>query len=485
MNRIKQMKKYFMFFLVLIVMDIYGYEMTLFPKIDYFDEIYNRDYANFSLFDISSNPALYHLTYSKKINIYQISSGRNIAGFRRYFDPGKIENINAELLWNYKLDEKSLLATGVNYYQTNNKNVERSLEKYHYDHYFSISDTTNGNIIYKGPKLWLLYNHKINENFTFGLKTNYGVERGLKDKFTECETVIRDIDVSMGLSYISDSRNSIVAINGRYFDRQAKYEAVAKQVSANVDFWYGYHIYKDEDSYENYRKNDDRQGYELSLQWEQKDIMKDGLGIRFAGSFGELKNNIVGGKVSNLTSRAYWQRSAFQFSGNMFYDSGLESIQFYCIYSQNSDWANPKDYDIISLENDIHNIRIGGKLDMAVSPVIKLLSGFELSAKNIDYKEYTSDFTYKDVNNSTFFMLGANFSWNQISTLYLRGNYQTEEPDFQWQGIEKISVLGAKIGMQRQFTFTKLDCSLFYNIGFCDEYEEENEEFGIEIMIQK
>jgi hypothetical protein len=387
------------------------------------------------------------------------------------------------LQWNRYLDEQTFLATGIKYNHVNHIGVERSLEKYYYDHYFGITDTTKGDVSYTGPNVFLSINRKIFNNFFWGLDMNYGVERGLKDIYTECETISRSSEISTGIGYVSPSGNTIIGASLRYFNRDSKYESVKKYEEAKLKTWFGYHLFYPEVPRMTVRKNDNREGYSVGLQMEQR--LNSGLGIRLAGNYGEHKNDIEVGKETGTQQRGYWQREAWRLSGNLFYRSRDINTQLYYIMESNSDWAKPKTYQVLALEKDEIENRIGAVWDYRFIENFQLNCGFEFASIHQEYCEHAVDFNYDEVLNSSHITLGGKWDFNRISSIILSGNYGYQETDFHWPDTEKFDIIGAKIGYSRLFVLGRLDFDFSYTLFSPDNTDEQNEQFGIDIYLQR
>lgn len=479
------MKQRTIIFLSLIFNFAFGYETRLFQEIDFFSEKYQKYDVGYNLFDFSGNPALMKSAYQKNIDLYQFSGGKNINSYHRYYDSERTENLELNLNWVRQLGTKSLLATGVRYQHSYLINVERSLEKNYYDHYFGFTDTTNGDITYQGPRLFILYNRNINENLLWGLEINYGVERGLKDIYTECETIMRDMDASLGLGYFSDDKNTIIGLSARYFNRQAKYEAVKYYLDAVVKTWMGYHLYMPEVPRSTNRKNDDREGYDLGIQIEQKQLLGTNFGIRLSGNFGEHKNDIEVGSPSNTKARGYWQRQASQYFANLFYKSDKIEGHFYFIHLSRWDWAKPKTYEVLALENEVKEIRLGGILNLQMTEKITAMGGFEFVSENRSYDEYAANYKFSNTMNSSLLTLGGLFALNPITVFSVRGHYGISEPDFHWPDTDRFAIMGGKFGVSRQFVYVKLDIDLNYSLLKPNNSDKQNEVFGINITFQR
>ncbi|MFP4547469.1 MAG: hypothetical protein ACLFQM_05010 [Fidelibacterota bacterium] len=478
---LKVMRKIFIVFIILANMTM-AYEQDLFRHTNFFKDQYLRNYVEYNLYDLSQNPAFFHAAYPSNYNLFRIFGNKNNNGHHRRFDPERTENLGLDLLWIRYLSQKSIIASGVEYYDSYHMNVYHSLEKDFYNNYFSYSDTTEGDIDYNGPKLWFLYHHNMTDNISLGLQLNYGVERGLKDIYTECQTISRDMDVTAGLSIQSDSKLSRAGVAYRYFNRQSKYEAVKKYVSAMTRTWYGFHLFMEENPRSLSRKNSDREGYEIIISAEQIQLAGTDFGYRVSGSFGQHKNNIKVGAVKDLHQRAYWQREGWDVKSNLFYINELLNIQAYYTYRSFSDWGEPKGYDVLSLEKDEMESRFGALSKVKLGSLIESFAGFEISKVNIEYEEYTAGFTYDDELKSNNYIFGSNFNLNSVSTIYLSGNAGNYETDFLWPEAGSFDFRGVKLGYSKQFVLGKIDLGLNYTVFNPVDIDRQNEEFGIELF---
>ena len=493
MNRLKKMtckhnKTSWVGFLIIstiIYGNIYSYEISLFKEIDFFADKYMFGYARYSLSDFSNNPAFLKNDYRKDINRVHFGIGKELNPHHRYYDPRENEKTSLEMQWIKHLDEKSALMSNIQYHYNLQIDVERSLEKNFYTHYFSFSDTTKGDLTYHGPKLKALYNRYINNNILVGIDLNYGVERGMKDKYTECETIIRSLSISTGLGYISDDYKMKYGVSATYFNRESKYESVKYYIEAFNRLWFGYHMYMNESPMSKIRKFDNREGYEISLQIEKQDFLISGFGYRLVGSFGEHNNEIETGSSSNLGQQGYWQRSAWQLLGNLFYNYEFVNTQFYIVYYNYEDWAKPQDYSVLNIENIESRIKTGGKVDFSIMNGLKLTCGLEFSSTDVDYNEFATKFVYQEINNSMNSMLGVDYRINQISNIYLSGNYGFTETDFHWEDTGQLNIMGGTIGYSRQFLFGRIDACLNYSLITQDVNNKKNEQFGIKLFINR
>ena len=211
---------------------------------DGYENYLYRDYSvrnTYNLYDLVNNPAFLRLNNHEDLMTYEIRTGNQENGYQRAFDPERIETAGVDIFSYKALDEKSALATRIVYETSSLNNLYRSLEKDFYSDYFSYTDTTTGDVSYAGPRLSVIYNREIFSRLLTGLQIDYGIERGLKDVYTKCESISRNINVIWGLGYSSYSGTSLGA-SVRYFDRQGSYEAVKEITDAIVNPEFKYQV---------------------------------------------------------------------------------------------------------------------------------------------------------------------------------------------------------------------------------------------------
>ncbi len=462
-----------------------AYENELFSAVNFFEDQYIKGYKKSNLYDVSLNPAFFKTAYTENLTVYQISAQRQLNLYSRYFDPQSEDDIVLDLDWIKQLSKNSTLVAGVKYNRSFHNEVNRSLEKNYYEHYFALTDTTTGDIEYQGPQLSILYNHELADQFLLGLEIDYGVERGLKDIYTECETILRNIDMRAGLGYQSTDGHTYAGISARYFNRQGKYEAVKEYEDAFVKTWFGYHLYFPENPRSTNRKDDDREGFQLGVQFERKNILNSGFGFRFSGDLGAQKNTTKVGRPTFTQPRGYWEREGYDLTGNIYYHKNGIYGQLFFTQCDYYDWASPKTYDVLVLENDQQISRFGSLVSIDLFQPLELDAGFEIRSINTDYTEHVADFQYNATRNENFLLLGAAYNLNPVSSVNLKGTYSTLQPDFHWEGMDKINVMGLQAGYGRQFVFGKLDVNFTYQLSDLDNADDNIEQFGVSIMYRK
>jgi len=467
--------------LVILIVPGYAFEKPLLRPVEFQQSPQFRKYFPINLYTLSYNPALFKLNYPRDFLYYQTFAARQNNMFQRTFDPAREDRLGFDVQMYRRLNKKVAIISGATYQRKNLHQVYRSLEKNYYDHYFAYTDTTTGNFEYHGPQLWFLYNRSLGNHLDWGFNINYSVERALKDVYTKCETIIRNTDVSTGLSYYNRDTTLQIGFFGRYFNRQGSYEAVKEMKDALVKTYFGYHVFREEDPRSSNRKNDDRQGYEFGLQFSRKNLIIDNLNIDFAASYGSEENDIEVGSVSRPKPRGYWIRQGWRGMARLHYQHHNKlDAQFFYSYTDLYDWGQSGLYDVLILENELVAHRLGGSVGIFPLRNLETTLGGEVRVEDGDYREYIKPFQYQEVRQRR--RLYTQFKWqlNQITGLYLQLNYQQGEPYFYWE-TERFDRQSCDLGFERQFVIGLFNLNLHYEQCRPQGSEDIIEAFGLSI----
>jgi len=459
-----------------------GYENPLFRDIAF------QESANFliSLYEISRNPASYMYSHPDDYVYYKIGSIDKLNKFRRTYDPGRERNYNLFFKASKILDEKSMVAAAAIYIRNDKFHMYRSLEKNFYENYFSIIDTTIGNIKYDGPQLWFLYNRTLLKNLIAGLEINYGVERGLKDVYTKCITIIRNIDAQLGLGYQSNDKNTFIGSHIRYFSRQGKYSAVKEAIDAKVISFFGYHVYRNEIPRSTVRKSDYREGYEIGGQLEKRNILTGGFGMKISGSCGSKSTNVELGSTAVPCPRGYWVREGYRVVGNLNYspEHSKFGLQFFYENKKYSDWAKSGSYDVVIIENDESSNRFGSTLLIKPLDRIDISAGLDIENIHSKYHEYIVYFNYdkKRSNWTTFGEIQTII--NPVLSANFRASLSKIEPFFYW-GVDDLKISSIQVGVERIFVFATIGIDFVYEVWEPENADKNIETYGLSISYKK
>ena len=463
-----------------------AYNNLLFPDIVIEEPFSSTIQAPMNLYRISFNPAIYKISYRKDIVYYSANSFDKINFFRRVYDPKRQKDYQLFFYTHKILDKKTTLAAAVQYNRSDQYDVYRSLEKSFYENYFSYIDTTKGNVKYDGPQLWFLYNFSLTNSLLLGFEIDYGIERSLKDVYTKCETVTRNLDLKIGAAFNSNNGNIVTGVFARYFSYEGQYNAVKELRDAFVRTYFGYHVFRDENPRSLNRKNDHKEGYELGAQLARENIFIDGLGIQLSGSYGTRYSKITVGSTSLPEDRGYWVREGYRIFGNVFYQPLASSLMFQMFYEYKnfSDWARAGEYNVVTIENDEIVHRFGSVLYMPLMSKVDISSGFEVESIQSDYHEYIVKFNYnKDHHNWNSFA-DLKLAINQITSAHIKGFLGVIEPWFYWN-TSSIKIQGIEIGIERLFVFGNLGASFQMEFWKPEDNMGSIERFGLAISYWK
>jgi len=441
---------------------MFGYDRPLLMPIALNTPFSTLTETSLSGYQMSGNPALYKLNYRDDFSFYTAGFGYQENEYLRIFDPRRQHDYGVSFYAHKILSDNALIAGRADYSQSYLNQVSRSLEKDFYDHYFAYADTTTGNVRYDGPQMWLLYNHQIN-SLLLGLELSYGIEEGLKDVYTECETVLRNLDITAGLGFISPSEKFTAGLSAKYLSYQGKYEAVKELQDAFVRTYFGYHVFADESPRSTNRKNDYSEGWVLSGQIKFNDILIRGLNVQFSTGYGTKYHDITVGATTTPDDRGYWVRETIRYAGNLSYSSSdaKKMAQLYYENSQTSDWAKSGRFSAIVLENDPVASRFGVNGFVLLNEKTGMSLQTELTAIADDYHEYVRRFDYQKERTAWSAEVGVLQKINVVSSVYGKIAFGTAEPFFYWN-TDKISQFGGSLGWEQLTTagILGLDISL-------------------------
>ena len=435
---------------------LFGFENLLFPPKDF----QTRFRKSITVYQLSSNPALYRNSVKTDYTYYRFGASDRLNAFRRLYDPKRERDYGLSFFASKNLSENSTIAALAGYERTDYFNLYRSLEKDFYSNYFSYIDTTTGDVKYDGPHLWFLYNYTLADKVHLGIQVDYGVERGLKNVYTKCETIVRNTEFSTGIGYQITNR-AVAGAFIRYFSRQSQYEAVKEYQDALVKTYYGYHIFRVESPRSSNYKNDFREGYEYGFQFDTRDAILKGLEFQAMGSYGARLTDVDVGSSTSPRSRGYWVREGRRFISGLQYKPGESDIGFSAFYEYGdfSDWAKSGLYEVVVLENEEIKNRYSLTLYLQPSEKIDLYIGNDIEEIDCDYTEYLGGFRYlkKRKNRSAFSEILVR--WNPVLSLYLRGEVAEIQPEFYWN-TDEFDINTLTLGLERLFVFATFGLEL-------------------------
>lgn len=455
---------------------VWGYEDYL-----YMDYSIEKEYQSY---DLVNNPAFLRLNNHEDLTVYNLNARKQVNTFRRTFDPEGSDITGLEIISYKALDDRSALSSVIVFETTRYNKMYRSLEKDFYSNYFSYTDTTTGDITYAGPLLRVVYNHEIFNNIFTGLQIDYGIERGLKEIYTKCETIDRNVNVSWGLGSLNAS-GSAAGISFRYFDRQGSYEAVKEITDAVVNTYMGYHIAYNEQPRSINEKKIYVEGVEIDGQLSINGFLFPSFKLDLSGGFGSKENVIDAGSSSKPTQRGYWVREGGFVHSILSLGKNPQRLGMVIMTGMKRyhDWASPRDYNVKNIENDINDISYGIKMTVPLW-TSKLTLGYEAGIEDVDYREYTADFVFEEQLARSRIFSDFTIRMNQVMQMHYNIWFSEFEPWFYWN-TQSIRTQGIEMGLERLFVFGRLGASLQIEFWKPEDKKGTVERFGIAISYLK
>jgi len=461
---------------------LHAYDNHLFQDLRF--KYKNNDLA--TCYEYSRNPAVFNIGIDQDYNLYCSNNGLLQNNYKRLFDPSMNRSYGISFFSNKILDRKSTLATAVVFDWSKHYEEYGSLEKYFYENYFSFTDSTTGNTTYYGPRLWILYKRDITDRLVSALQIEYGIERGLKDVYTECMTIYRNVDVKLGLAYHSSDGSFVSGIYGRIFDHQGKYEAVDDLLDA-VNFTYiGYHVYRPENPRSSNNKSDWTTGYETGIHFRKNDLLLKGFGLRSALFLGATENTIKTGSSSQPVLIGYWIRKAVNLENRLSYriEAIRSEIGLIYNYNETTDWAKHGQFEVNLL--DYSSSTYDFSLDLKISPfrILTLKAGYNIGSGDIDYAEYTADFVFDEILEKSRLFIDWEIQLNRISNLYFGYENIVQEPLFYW-GTPEFNIKNVYLAWDRLFVIGRIGFRIDIGVWDPSDSNKNIEYYGISLSFSK
>ncbi len=458
------------------------------PSVFYLNQSRNNSlgWLGLSLYDLGHNPAFFKLANPVDFSLYSLGLDYWHNAYRRRFDSEQVRNYDL-CFYNVKtLNEKATIASYAGYARMDFESQPQSLEKNFYDHYFALVDTTTGNLSYKSPHLGFLYHYSLNAKILAGFEINYAVERGLKDVYTQCETILRDVDLKTGIGLDLTAIATHLGIYGRIFNRQGKYEAVQEQIAPQVFTYFGYHVVKRENATDLIRKNDSNRGYELGLNLMRANFIWSDLTLMLSGSWMGAENEITVGSIARPDPRGYGvgsEKKAFAVA-QYFPPTKRSGFRLSYTYQNLADWAKSGLYDVLILNNKVQCHQWDLLLRQRLNSACEIVVGGDYEITFNDYREYIVNFNYDKHQSRTESLVKLHICPTALISLDIGGSYSNYIPDFHWN-TERFQVFDFQTTIERLTTFGILGFSLNCGISTPQETTRHNLMIGTGLYLKK
>ncbi|MCF7832402.1 MAG: hypothetical protein K9N05_02345 [Candidatus Marinimicrobia bacterium] len=427
---------------ILIFSSVFAFEDDFSKQVNKLEML--KDPMNTYFF--SHNPA--NMLYKENSEVYYVKTVFGNNGYHRVYDAATFQNYKADYSTLRMIDESSFLLASITYDDLRMKDMYGSREKDFYDDYFSTIDSSGGNTAYYGPQLSILYNVKIADDLYFGVKGNYGVERGLKDTFPETITIMRNSTYHLGLDYRKESFG--IGLHGRYYDDQTYYESVKSYSEVIPKTYMGYNVIYNESPSSTSKKKRDRNGLEygghVRLNKGESIIFTTGITGLYRSSSSEMY-------TSYSKPRGQWVRQGINLcSGVTVNPSRLISIQIDGEYLGYYDWGESLVTNTLILENWEKMGHLGLSVLYQPSMALKAYLGSKIGSVSYKYYEYIQSF--EDIRSGVEWNVygGTELYISSKTKLNINLEFGKEVPKFYWD-IEYFQYTGVIINLEQLFSF--------------------------------
>lgn len=407
--------------------------------------------------DLRFNPAVFVTRHDKDYTKYQLSGDQNNLDYKRFFDPDRTNQFNFTYQNLKILDEQSWLISTIEYNRLDHYGVNSSLERNYYDNYLSIIDSTTGNTTYEGPRIGVAYVRRLTGKLKWGINLDYFVERGLKDRFSSCLTITRFAQGGVGLGYTSADNRTVLGADFQYHSVQSNYEAVDDIYDAFITQYWGYYTTDPGRPYSKVVKIDTREGFDLSVQFNRKELLFSGVDVMFISTRWGQSSDVVIGTSSDPHPYGYWVREGLDWTGvlSIYPESsrfgGLISISNEYI----DDWVETNKYSKLILTNNENKWSYAGRISYRLFNSLTIYGGYESSTNDTDYEEFLPDFNYDDKRTTEMASGGLNWKPGLLTNIWLEGKFGTIEPYYFWE-TDEFDVWTGRIRIEQNFLFGTL-----------------------------
>lgn len=416
-----------------------------------------KDGLTGDFYELCGNPAA--KVYRGNIQSYSVNGRLGNYNYHRIYDPLSDRNIVAEFKALMQINEAAFFQAGISYDDYRQQQIFGSMEKDFYDDYFSMIDSTLGDVAYYGPQLNILYNVRLAGNLYLGLEGNYGIERSLKDTFPKTITIMRNSTYRAGLEYRGGA--AAIGIFGQFHDNQKHYEAVKEYSEVKPKTYFGYNVFYNELSSSKSEKVRNRNGLEYGLHFRLGRAESGSLRAGISGFKNMSKADLIRGSYTR--ERGLWQREGLHlFSTLNIRPQKIYTLQLYGDFLNYNDWGASNISNTLVLENKERFLTLGLDLGYRPSMLQRIYVGTELRHVSYAYTEYIFPFHDERSGREWVLHAGGSAYVSAKDRIGIAFSYGTEIPRFYW-GTEGFENLRAKISLEHLFSFGYINFDAEYN----------------------
>lgn len=431
----KQVLYIFLYLLVITVSNSQNYKLQSMG--DLFITVEDQD-NKLNLYAFGGNPAGIAFEEIKNKVFVDLNFGNTSGDYRRIYEPGELELYELKFIRYQNLGKNGNFKGFAIYSVENRKNLYRSLLLNPYDgKAFYVTDTTNGNFKYTGPKIGFDYGLTLTKKMSAGVKLTYSLFDGLKDIYTRTRTVYRNIKGEFGIAFIISKKFNF-GLTFEFSNAQEKLEAKSEDLyDAEVYLFRG-------DIYSIKRRSN-----VVNLKFKEN-TFSTGLQIVFAGNTpNAVALNFAYNHIGKFLLVPYglleeyefgyanWEIFEVYIAGRFKMNKSL-SLGF-CSSAVFSDvWSKHSERNLLLWRQKIYNLRFGFGSKFVSSPE-NFLTGIEfiIEKSNADSMKYIDNRFAKISGYNFSFKFG--FEYKILKSLIFRAGsiFRFYEKDI-WTGINKV-----------------------------------------------
>jgi hypothetical protein len=461
-------------FLFLITMSIgYGYTNTIGVSVP---DTWN------TLWEFDKHP-LHFNTYDHAEGMNTIVyTGYKSQDIHRTFDPETVWHYGAVFETYRELNEKTALYAAIDFGNTIHNHQFRSIEKDFYSPYIAFTDTTTGDFQYNGPLIDFFFSRDFGKRITWGLGINYGVERGIKDVFTQAESRELNSDVTSSLRIRPVLSLSVDGWFRRYHGRTAL-EAVKEFQDAQVQTWLGYLAYRMENPGASVDMERNKDGYELGtgLLFGQPDSP---FSAYLGFSRGAEENDARKGTKSVASERGYWQRNTSEGQIWLNYKQAEASWSLFGTMVHIEDWGKTGIYEALFFETEESWYAAGIGLQFTAIKNTRLEMMARAGMHSWDYHNYLK--VQSETREENEWRVSFDFDIHPFPVISYTGGLSVEKQPlhFTWN-IPSLTRYLVQAGVEYQWGFNRICPALVWGIESAEGLDKDNTIWQIRLSVRR
>lgn len=329
-----------------------------------------------NLYQIAGNAAWLKKNDSTNWMYYTVNSSNNWGTLKREWDAKSNRFHYFSFSGQKHLDEDKTFFGDIRYNWDYRKNVDYAIEKRPYSlDPFVLADYTTGSILYRGPEIFVAFNHELTNSFFWGVSLNYYINRGLKNEPSEAEIISREIRASIDLIY-NANRNTSFGLSISPYQTQDITKLVTQKdgLEPTTRRFRGEFEFREKTGTSD--RTADYDGYEIKPQFYFKNSWFDH--VSFLSYYYQWHRIYDGSSTRHYDGYFQAQHLSFKTVNRLVVDNQTQTnIIFVYNYSYYDDWAKEPNKNLLISRvfcND-HYLIFGGSTKFSNTP---LLYGCEL-----------------------------------------------------------------------------------------------------------